>query len=244
MPKEERYEARKGDRGSMGKTNMTAHRILTFLTSSAIAVLVGGCASTSPRNVADYLSAPSRFHFNVPVCFVVEDKRPDFERQGDSKGIWLYTVDGHNPNGTIQSLGIDLCKIMEHKGITATARVALPGEVPPTNCVLVRITLESWYGRVPNLNTITEQTIGAVLQPAIFVEGHCRFISGLVVSGQPYGLGVSEGGAAVAASRNATVAKEGNAASAIAADRAMVQFFQAFEKQCVEIKKNQSATTL
>src|SRR5262249_16829245 len=135
-------------------------------------------------NTANYLSARSRVHLEKPVYFVIQDKRPLIERSGDPGGFYLYTVDGSNPDQAGQSLGADLCRSLEGKGITPQARVGLPGETPPAGGVVVRLSLLSWYGRLRSFSSVTEQTVGAVLTPAAYAEGKCRFTASISDSGR------------------------------------------------------------
>jgi hypothetical protein len=213
---------------SLSSPNRPLHVLTVAL---AAYCMVAGCATTSPPRLPAISTAPSRVRLSTPVYFTIQDQRPQVERQGDPSGFYLYTVDGADPNRAAQALGVDICRIMERKGITARARVGLPGEVPPADGVVVRLSLLSWFGRVPSRATVTEKTIGAVLGQSAYAEGRCRFSSTATYSGQTSDLGVAEGSSTLQISRQATIAKEGNAATAVAADKAIAQFLQAFERQ-------------
>ncbi|MBI5799232.1 MAG: hypothetical protein HZA92_00690 [Verrucomicrobia bacterium] len=213
---------------------MNTHQItksLLIVASAALISLLAGCASTSTPTAASYLSTPSRARLSIPVYFSIQDQRAPVERQGDPSGFYLYTVDNADPNRAAQALGVDICRLMERKGITTRARVALPGEVPPADGIVVHLSLASWFGRLPTRATITEKTVGALLGQPIYAEGRCRFSSTATYSGQTSDLGVAEGSSTLQVSRQATITKEGNAATAVAADTAIAQFLQAFERQ-------------
>ncbi|MFA6542860.1 MAG: hypothetical protein WCS99_00440 [Limisphaerales bacterium] len=213
---------------------MNTHQItksLLIVASAAFMTLLAGCASTSTPTAASYLTTPSRARLSIPVYFSIQDQRALVERQGDPSGFYLYTVDGADPNRAAQALGADICRLMERKGITARARVGLPGEVPPADGAVVRLSLLSWYGRFPSSATVTEKVLGALLNSPVYAEGRCRFTSTVTYSGQTSDLGVAEGSSTLQVSRQATIAKEGNAATAVAADKAVAQFLQAFERQ-------------
>jgi len=218
----------------MPSHKMNTYRIVKPLLTIALVAnlaLVVGCATTSPTKTANYLAASSRVHLNTPVYFLIQDQRPPVERQGDPSGFYLYTVDGADALGASQALGVDICRMMEHKGITPRARVGLPGEVPPADGVVVRLSLLSWYGRLPSNATVTEKVFGTLLSQPVYAEGRCRFNCMVTYSGQTADLGVAKGGTTLQVSRRATIANEGNAASAGAADEAIAQFLQAFERQ-------------
>ena len=164
-----------------------------------------------------------------PVCFVVTDQRPPEERQGDASGYYIYTIDNTNGMPAAQGIGVDICAVMERKGLTEQARVALPGELPPTNCLVVHLTLLSWYGRLPRSDLITDKVLGALLARPVYAEGRCRFSSILTYATLSKDLGVSEGKAVFQVSRHATIESEGNRVSAAAADKAIAQFLSSFE---------------
>jgi len=126
--------------------------------------------------------------------------------------------------------GADLCKVIEQKRMAEKARVGLPGERPPADCVVLHLALLSWYGRLPRPPMVSEQVIGFIFSQPVYAEGRCRFSASLEYDGRTVDLGVNEGTSISRVSRKATISKEGNRASAAAADKAMTQFLQALEK--------------
>jgi len=206
-------------------------RSLAATSFAALTFVIAGCITNGVPTTANYLMAPSPVRLASPVYLSIVDQRHAIERHGDPSGFYNYTVDGVDPNHAAQSLGIDICQVMERKRITVRARVGLPGEVPPTDGVLVRLSLLSWYGRLPSSSTITEKALGALLARPIYAEGRCRFAATITYAGESRDLGVADASATFQVSRNATLAKDGNLASAASADKAIAQFLQAFEKQ-------------
>jgi len=200
--------------------------IFTFFTSCLVAT-----ASFSGEYAYRYLSTPSTVRLNNPVCVFVDDNRPKEEREGDPTGFWLYSVEKPDRIGAAQGLGIDICKLMEERGVTPIARVALSGEVAPESCIVVKVSLESWYGRVRSYSTMSEKVVGMLSTLPSRAEGNCRFKSVVLNSGKSYDLGVSSGVAEIPVSRKATAEKEANMASSVAADEALAEFFKMFEKQ-------------
>jgi len=200
--------------------------IVSFFTFSLVASV-----SFSGEYAYRYLSTPSTIRLNNPVCVFVEDNRPKEEREGDPTGFWLYSVEKPDRIGAAQGLGIDICKLMEERGVTPVARLALHGEVAPESCIVVKVSLESWYGRVRSYSTKSEKVVGMLSTLPPLAEGNCRFKSTVSTSGKSYDLGVSSGVAKVPVSRKATAEIEGNMASSVAADEALAEFFKTFEKQ-------------
>jgi len=203
---------------------------IVLLALITLPVFLAGCVSEpSLSTTHDYLSAPSRVKVGKPVYFSIEDQRPQIERKA-AEGPYIYTVDGTNPNGASSGLGEDLSRVMEEKGITSRARVGSPGEVPPNDGIIVHIQLLSWYGRLPSNDLVTEKVFSTILSQPVYAEGQCKFNSTLIYDGKSVDLGISEGTATFQVSRNASIGREGNQASAAASDKAMTQFFQALEK--------------
>jgi len=200
--------------------------IASFFTFSLVAAV-----SFSGEYAYRYLSTPSTVRLNTPVCVFVEDNRPKEEREGDPTGFWLYSVEKSDRIGAAQGLGIDICKLMEERGVTPEARLALPGEIAPESCIVVKVSLESWYGRVRSYSTNSEKVVGMLSTLPPLAEGNCRFKSTISASGKSYDLGVSSGVAKVPVSSKATAEKEGNMASSVAADEALSEFNKTFEKQ-------------
>jgi hypothetical protein len=182
-----------------------------------------------------YLSTKSQLHLDSPVCVFVTDNRPQEQRSGDSSGFWQYTVDDPNNMSPALGLGIDICQLMEKRGITSTARVALPGETAPDGCVILNVSLESWYGRVRANNMMTEKVIQALSSSPQYIEGLCHFDSKLVFQNDTHDLGAFEGTVVLDQSREPiSESEQMNKASAIAATQALADFFRSFEKQFVK----------
>jgi hypothetical protein len=211
--------------------NMNKNFIL--LAQVLLSLLLTGCATRSTqRETHDYLAAPGRVKLGRPIYFAIEDQRPQIERQGTADHPhYLYTSDGTDPNRPGQILGEDLCGILERKGITNHPRVGLPGEIPPTDGLIIRVKLLSWYGRLPARSLMTEKALGFVLIQPDNAEGRCQFSSTLEFDGRIEEMDICDGAATFQVSRKATIAREGNSASAAAADKAMAQFLQALEKR-------------
>lgn len=167
-----------------------------------------------------FLSTKSQTQLENPVCVFVTDKRPQEQRSGDPDGIWQYTVDNPNNMSPDLGLGVDICQLMEKRGITSTARIALPGETAPEGCIVLNVSLESWYGRVKANSSTTENP----------TEGHCRFSTNLTVQDKSHDLGTFEGSVAWPQSSD-SISEELNKASAIAATQALADFFESFEQQ-------------
>jgi hypothetical protein len=164
----------------------------------------------------------------MPVYINVEDLRPPLERESKMDGPYIYTADGDHPKNVAVGLGEDLCKILDLKGITDRPRVGRPGEIPPTDGIIVHIRLLSWYGRFPR-EGVTDKVFDVLLSQPIFAEGFCRFSATLDVGGKVADLGIVEGKSIFQINRKATVSKEGNTASALAADKAIEQFVKSLE---------------
>ena len=208
-------------------------KIGMLLGLSAALLLFAGCETTNSKIAAieSYLGTPSSIKLNRPVYFVVQDQRPQEERQQDPHGAWIYTVDGDNPNQAALSVGNDFCRITKVKGITDQALHGLPSDSIPTDAIVIRVNLISWYGRL--LRPMLTDKIIDIITPntPIGGEGHCKFSSILEYDGKTIDLGVSEGSVDLSVSRKATIDKEGNQISGVVSDEAMAQFFKAFENQ-------------
>jgi hypothetical protein len=151
-------------------------------------------------------------------------------KKGDPSNFWQYTVDNPNNMSPALGLGIDICQLMEKRGITSIARVALPGETAPDGCIILKVSLKSWYGRVRANNMMTEKVIQALSSSPQYTEGLCRFDSILAVQNETHDLGAFEGTVVLAQSRE-PISEQMNKASAIAATQALADFFRSFEKQ-------------
>jgi len=121
-------------------------------------------------------------------------------------------------------------KLMERRRMTDRAQLVVPGEVLPADCVVIHVTLLSWYGRIPSPSTVTERVVGLIFSRPEYAEGECRFSATLEYDGKATKLGDSAGSSMFQVSRKATISKEGNWASAGAVDQAMAQFLRSFEK--------------
>jgi hypothetical protein len=209
-------------------------KIRTLLGLIAVLFLVAGCETTDSKfaTIENYLGTPSSIKLNRPIYFVIQDQRPQEERQQPLHSAWIYTTD-RNTNEASLSLGSDLCRVTKIKGIADQAFHGLPSDSIPANSVVIHINLLSWYGRLENPLPITG-TIMAIINPSlatITAEGHCKFSSVLESNGKTVDLGISEGSVRFQVSRNATIAKEGNQASGAVSDEATAQFFRALENQ-------------
>jgi hypothetical protein len=209
-------------------------KIRMLLGLSAALLLFVGCETTNSKisAVESYLGTPSSIKLNRPIYFVVQDQRPQEERQQDSHGAWIYTVDGNNPNEAASSLGNDFCRITKNKGITDQALHGLPSDSIPADAIVIRVNLISWYGRL--LRPMATDKIMGIINPSLAnntAEGHCRFSTVLEYDGKTIDLGISEGNVKDFVPQDATIDKEGNQFSGIASDDAMAQFFKAFENQ-------------
>jgi hypothetical protein len=175
------------------------------------------------------LTRPSPLHLDGPVCLIVQDQRPKSELLQEQHGPYLYILNEAHPERVALSFGEDLCKIMQVKQIAADARVVQAGKAPSEDGIIVHITLVSWYGRLPNHELVTEKVFDALVAQPIYAEGRCRFSATLDVRGTVVDLGVCEGKSIFEVTKTATVVKEGNVASAAAADEAMTEFLKALE---------------
>jgi len=210
-----------------------AYRVLGLF---SILLLVG-CQSSRSKlaETESYLSAPSRLQLGKPVLFLIHDQRAEIERTlTQNGGPWRYTTDTDNPDRASLSLGKSLSETMQRKGMTHQASFGLPATAVPTNTLIIRVAVASWYGRLENPLPVTGTMI-ALLSPGrpILAEGYCEFSSVLETDGQRVDLGTSKGSikTSVPTASKPTVYKEGDYLSGVAVSHAMAEFFKSLETQ-------------
>src|SRR5262245_26450228 len=202
-----------------------------YISFGFAAVILTGCASARKQSPADYLAAPAKLRLTIPVYVIVQDDRSQVERQGDPAGSYRYTTDRPDTNAIAKHFGRNICEDLQQKGITARAAAFLPGETTPADGMLVRVSLESWYGRLP-ANTLASQKVLAAISPGSqFADGRCRFHATITQAGVTEEVGTFSGKSSLPIRRDATVEKEGNYVTALAGDQAIAEFLQAFERQ-------------
>ena len=211
-------------------------------------LLIAGCQSPRSKlaQTENYLSSPSNLQFGKPVLFVINDQRPVIERTSSQGGVgvpWRYTTDLADTNQASLSLGKSLSEIMQRKGMTHRASFGLPASPVPTNTIIIRVAIASWYGRLENpLYLPVTGTLTTLLFPGepIGAEGYCEFSSVLENDGQTVNLGTSKGSikTSVPTASKPSIEKEGEYLSGVAVSHAMAEFFRSLEMKLPLVPSN------